>query len=150
MNSELSHLEGSQRAVARLSNEERIAWIRQERWIEYPRAKRILERLGDLVDYPPRDRMPCLVIYGSTGMGKTRVVQKFLRDNRAHFDRKLGRTRIPVVSIQMPPTPNERDFYEEILVRMGGIFRLWYKRDRFAPSHSRSRPATGGADVDHR
>ena len=122
MNSELSHLEGSQRAVARLSNEERIAWIRQERWIEYPRAKRILERLGDLVDYPPRDRMPCLVIYGSTGMGKTRVVQKFLRDNRAHFDRKLGRTRIPVVSIQMPPTPNERDFYEEILVRMGGIF----------------------------
>ena len=66
--------------------------------------------------------MPCLVIYGSTGMGKTRVVQKFLRDNRAHFDRKLGRTRIPVVSIQMPPTPNERDFYEEILVRMGGIF----------------------------
>jgi len=41
VNSELSHLEGSQRAVARLSNEERIAWIRQERWIEYPRAKRI-------------------------------------------------------------------------------------------------------------
>ncbi len=122
MNTEFPHLQGSQEAVAHLSNEERIAWIRQERWIEYPRAKRILERLSDLVDYPPRDRMPCLVIYGSTGLGKTRIVQKFLRENRAHFDNKLGRTRIPVVSIQMPPAPHERDFYEEILVRMGGVF----------------------------
>jgi hypothetical protein len=122
VNSEFAHLQGSHQAVAQLNNEERIAWIRQERWIEYPRAKRVLDRLGDLVDYPPRDRMPCLVIYGSTGMGKTRIVQKFLRDNRSHFDNKLGRTRIPVVSIQMPPAPNERDLYEEILLRMRGVF----------------------------
>ena len=66
--------------------------------------------------------MPCLAIYGSIGMGKTRIIQKFLRDNRAHFDKKLGRTRLPVVSIQMPPTPYPRDLYEEILVAMGGVF----------------------------
>jgi hypothetical protein len=113
---EFPHLHPSQHEIAQLSSEERIAWIRQERWIQYPRAKRILERLADLVDYPPRDRMPCLVIYGGTGMGKTRVVQKFLRDHRAHFDRKLGRTRVPVVSIQMPPA------HEEILVALGGVF----------------------------
>ncbi len=83
-----THLEPSQQAVAQLTNEERITWIRQERWIQYPRAKRILERLVDLVDYPPRDRMPCQVVYGTTGMGKTRIVQKFLRDNRAHFNKK--------------------------------------------------------------
>lgn len=122
MNSGFSHLEPSQKAVAQLNIEERVAWIRQDRWIEYPRAKRILERLVDLVDYPPRDRMPCLVIYGATGMGKTRVIQKFLRDNRAHFDKKLGRTRVPVVCIQMPPAPVERDLYEEILLAMGGVF----------------------------
>src|SRR4051794_8265210 len=66
--------------------------------------------------------MPCLVVYGVTGMGKTRVIQKFLRDNRSHFDQKLGKTRVPVVSIQMPPAPSERDLYEEILVAMGGVF----------------------------
>src|SRR6516225_5081128 len=122
VNSEFPHLQAFSRAVAPLSSEERITWIRQERWIQYPRAKRILERLVDLIDYPPHDRMPCLVIYGATGMGKTRIVQKFLRDNRAHFDRKLGRTRVPVVSIQMPPAPVERDLYEEILVAMCGVF----------------------------
>ena len=108
-----------------MSNEERVAWIRQERWIQYPRAKRILDRLAELVDYPPRDRMPCLVIYGVTGMGKTRVVRKFLRDQRAVFDKQLGRTRAPVVSIQMPPAPVERDFYAEILVAMGGVFAYY-------------------------
>ena len=108
--------------MARLNNEERIAWIHQERWIQYPRAERILERLADLVAYPPRDRMPSLVIYGATGMGKTRMIQKFLRDHRSHFDAKLGRTRQPVIAIQMPPAPSERDLYEEILGSMGGLF----------------------------
>jgi hypothetical protein len=118
---DLAHLQGSQQAVAQLSNEERVAGLRQERWIEYPRAKRILERLADLVDYPPRDRMPCLVIYGGTGMGKTRIVQKFLRDHRAYFDQKLGRTRLPVLSIQMPPALGAttaqalRQFVEDLL-----------------------------------
>jgi len=66
--------------------------------------------------------MPCLVVYGATGMGKTHIVQKFLRDNQAHFDKRLGKTRAPVVFIQMPPTPTERDLYEELLAGMGGIF----------------------------
>ncbi len=119
---EIAHLQGPYRENARLPNEERIAWIRQERWIQYPRAERILTRLADLIDYPPRDRMPCLLIYGLTGMGKTRIVQKFLRDHRARFDHRHGRTRMPTVAIQMPPTPNERDLYEELLGAMGGIF----------------------------
>lgn len=118
----LDHLHASSRILAEASAEERIAWIRQDRWIQYPRAQRIIERLADLIDYPPRDRMPCLVIYGATGMGKTRIIQKFLRDHRTHFDQALGRTRLPVVSIQMPPSPSERDLYEELLAAMDGIF----------------------------
>ena len=119
---DLPHLQGTHKANALLSDSERIAWIRQERWIQYARAERILHRLADLVDYPPRDRMPSLVIYGTTGMGKTRIVQKFLRDNRSRFDETLGKTRLPVVSIQMSPSPIPRDLYEEILLGMGGVF----------------------------
>jgi hypothetical protein len=101
MADDLSHLQPPFQEAARLSNTERIHWLRQERWIQYPRAERILGGLIDLVDYPPHDRMPCLVVYGATGMGKT---------------------RLPVVSIQMPPAPSERDLYEEILAAMRGIF----------------------------
>ena len=85
MSADLPHLQGPHRAIALLSDSERIAWIRQERWIQYGRAERILDILADLVDYPPRDRMPSMVIYGATGMGKTRIVQKFLRDHRSRF-----------------------------------------------------------------
>ena len=139
---DLSHLQPPFQEAARLPNAERIHWLRQERWIQYPRAERILERLIDLVDYPPHDRMPCLVIYGATGMGKTRIIQRFLRENRSHFDRKLGKTRLPVVSIQMPPAPSERDLYEEILADHGRHFLLRNKRHGIAPSHPISRTAT--------
>jgi Cdc6-like AAA superfamily ATPase len=122
VSAELPHLQGPHKANALLSDSERIAWIRQERWIQYPRAERILYCLTDLIDYPPRDRMPSLVVYGATGMGKTRIVQKFLRDHRSRFDASRGKTRLPVVSIQMPPAPTPQDLYEEILIGMGGIF----------------------------
>src|SRR5260370_7283670 len=119
---ELAHLQPSCRSAALLTDDERVHWLRQEGWIQYSRAQRILDRLMELVDYPPRDRMPALVIYGMTGMGKTRIIQKFLRDHRAHFDKKVGRTRLPVVSIQIPPSPSDRDFYRQILAAMDPIF----------------------------
>jgi hypothetical protein len=30
--------------------------------------------------------MPCLLLFGPTGTGKTRIVQKFLREHRSSFD----------------------------------------------------------------
>ena len=42
---DLSHLQPPFQEAARLPNAERIYWLRQERWIQYPRAERILERL---------------------------------------------------------------------------------------------------------
>jgi len=114
---DLQHLQPAFRHYAMLSSEERASWIRQDRWIGYPRADQILKRLQELLSYPPRDRMPCLLLFGATGMGKTRIVQKFLRDNRSSFDEITGTTRVPVAAIQMPPTPWERDFYEELFDR---------------------------------
>jgi len=81
----------------------------------------ILKRLQDLLSLSPRDRMPCLLLFGATGMGKTRIVQKFLRDNRSSFDEITGTTRVPVAAIQMPPAPWERDFYEELLIGLGTV-----------------------------
>jgi hypothetical protein len=68
---DLGHLQAAFRPYAMLSAEERISWIRQDRWIGYPRADHILKRLAELLSHPPRDRMPCLLLFGATGMGKT-------------------------------------------------------------------------------
>jgi TniB protein len=121
LSDDLIHLDAAYRPVAGLSAPERIDWIRQDRWIHYARAEQVLARLTDLLTYPPRDRMPCLLLFGSTGMGKTRIIQKFLRDHRARFDGRSGCTRQPIASIQMPPAPSERDLYEEVLVSLGAV-----------------------------
>jgi len=116
---EPTHLLPAHRPYARLAAAERVDWIRQERWIQYTRAEEALARLGELLAYPPHDRMPAMLLFGATGMGKTRLLQRFLREHGGNFDPRCGATAQPVVSMQMPPTPHERDFYEELLVAMG-------------------------------
>jgi hypothetical protein len=124
MSEDLAHLEAGHRVHAGLSADERIDWIRQDRWIHYTRADQVLARLTDLLTYPPRDRMPCLLLFGATGMGKTRIVHKFVREHRSSFDERSGRTRLPVAAVLLPPTPSERDFYEELLISMGAVLPL--------------------------
>ena len=60
---QFSHLHAQFRAYALLSATERIQWIRQDRWIHYSRAEQVLNRLSDLLTYPARDRMPCLLLF---------------------------------------------------------------------------------------
>jgi hypothetical protein len=54
-------------------------------------------------------------------MGKTHIVQKFVRDHPSEFDAVTGATRTCVASLQMPPEPLEKDFYDELLIAMGAV-----------------------------
>lgn len=117
--SDYEHLLPTYRQQAALSDAERIAWIRADRWLDLEQARAALGRLEDLLAYPPRDRMPCLLLYGDTGMGKTKIVRKFLRDHPASFDQRTGVTTMPVVAMQMPAEPVERDIYSELLASLG-------------------------------
>ena len=122
MISNLDHLQAPSRVLAELSAQERIAWIRQDRWIQYPRAQRILEQLADLVDYPPRDRMPCLVIFGSTGMGRRESSKNFsVTTVLTSIGGSAGRARRSSRSRCRRP-PVSVTFTEEILSGMGGVF----------------------------
>lgn len=121
MTVELNHLQPQFRAIAEKSLEERIEWIQQDRWIHYARAEQALKRLEDLLEFPPRNRMPCLLLTGAPGMGKTHIVQKFVRDHPPEFNEVTGTTRVPVVVMQMPPEPLEQDFCEEFLMSLGAV-----------------------------
>jgi hypothetical protein len=113
------HLDPGHHATADLSNEDRIQWVRAERWISHPAAELALETMADLLAYPRRNRMPCLLIHGRTGMGKTMILRKFTRDHPKMIEPRLGVMQMPVVLMQLPPEPAEIPFYEELLGALG-------------------------------
>src|SRR5208283_5167163 len=76
---EYAHLDPALRRLADLSQRERIERIRVDRWVDYPRAREALDRLDELFLFPKRARMPNLLIFGPSGMGKTMIVEKFAR-----------------------------------------------------------------------
>jgi type II secretory pathway predicted ATPase ExeA len=59
--------------------------------------------------------MPCLLLYAATGMGKTKILRKFRREHPPIFDAKTGIQRVQVVALQMPPEPDEKSFYTQLL-----------------------------------
>jgi hypothetical protein len=90
MSMEFEHLSAESREEAQLPSEERIRRIQAERWIGYARAETILDRLDELLRYPQRDRMPCLLLHATTGMGKTKLLRKFRRTHLPVFDSTVG------------------------------------------------------------
>jgi Bacterial TniB protein len=69
------------RWLAGTGERERIAYVRTERWITYPRAAAILDQMQLLLDHPRNSRMPSLLIVGESGIGKTQLDLKFCRDS---------------------------------------------------------------------
>ncbi|EKE17286.1 MAG: hypothetical protein ACD_10C00523G0002, partial [uncultured bacterium] len=119
MMTEFPHLYPAARISAALSAEERIRRIRADRWVSYPRAEAALAKLEMLMSFPERARMPNLLLVGESGMGKTMIIEKFVRDHAARFDDATGRLHMPVVAVQMVSGPDESRFYRRILAAIG-------------------------------
>jgi hypothetical protein len=107
------------RQTLQLDDERRIQALRVDRWIDYPLAVEALGRLQRLLDTPQRERMPCMLLHGPSNIGKTLIVAKFVREHPPEFDRRRGVERRPVISMQMPPSPDQRRFYRALLDVIG-------------------------------
>lgn len=117
--SALSHLSIETRNQAQLDDQARIELIKRDRWIDYPRATVIMNRLNRMLATPKRERMPCMVLHGPSNIGKTLVIRKFQRDHPDSFDAVNGIDQRTVVAMQMPPTPEQRRFYSALLFELG-------------------------------
>ncbi|MBV8616654.1 MAG: TniB family NTP-binding protein [Acetobacteraceae bacterium] len=109
------HLNPAARPLLALPDAERIARIRTDRWVAYPRASGALRKLADLLAHPQRARMPNLLIWGDSGMGKTMIAEKHLRDHPPSFDASTGVRRTPVLGIEMPAVPDPKWLFAQIL-----------------------------------
>jgi SpoVK/Ycf46/Vps4 family AAA+-type ATPase len=124
MTLDLTHLNTPVRELAFGSVPQRIRHVHTARWVRYPRAELALEHLERLIDFPPCARMPCLLLYGDSGIGKTMILEKFARQHPMHFDKAGERQMRPVVTVQMPPAPDERRLYAALLDTLGAPFFL--------------------------
>ncbi|MBO9709526.1 MAG: TniB family NTP-binding protein [Caulobacter sp.] len=72
------HLHPDVRHLATADIVVRKACIQTDRWINYPAADDALERLFELLDMPPRLRMPSILFWASPNMGKTHIQKRFI------------------------------------------------------------------------
>ena len=75
----LAHQTPETRALTEHDDDRRIAFLAEDRWIDYPRAREALQELERLLRCPERTRMPGLLIHGESNIGKSMIIQKFLR-----------------------------------------------------------------------
>ncbi|WP_346825032.1 TniB family NTP-binding protein (plasmid) [Ralstonia solanacearum] len=120
----IAHLAPEARAALELPDEQRIAFLAEDRWIDYPRARKALRELEHLLTCPQRTRMPSLLIHGESNIGKSMIIQKFLRDHpRREFNHDTGMLQLDVLAVEMPSAPTERRFYGQLLLAMNAPYR---------------------------
>lgn len=120
----MGHLSPETRVIAELDDDRRLAHLAEDRWIDYPRAREALEDLERLLRCPQRTRMPGMLIYGESNIGKSMIIEKFLRAHPAcGFNSDSGLLKVEVLAVEMPPAPQERRLYGQILMALNAPYR---------------------------
>ena len=121
---DLEHLSEETRAVSELDDDRRIAHLAEDHWIDYPRAREALQLLERLLRCPKRTRMPGLLLHGESNIGKSMIIQKFLRAHPAkEFNVDTGLLQVDVLAVEMPPGPQERRLYGQLLMALNAPYR---------------------------
>ena len=122
-----SHLTVAAKAALKLSDADRINYIRRRRWIEYEKAMEILAMLEDLLTYPKTHRMPAILIYGPGNNGKTMLIARFCKLHPGSDNPDGDAITLPVLAVQAPPGPDESRFYEYILEALHAPYKRFDK-----------------------
>lgn len=116
------------------SDEERIKYINEEYWIDYPIAQNILEKMEDIYDFGyGKTRHISILLVGGSNNGKTSLLKQFLEKHPPYdynidgeqpdwitdefFDKYTGIGR-PVLYIISPTEPSESRLYSIILEQL--------------------------------
>ena len=114
-----NHLTDEAEAILTASIDERLYFILSKRWIPYPKAMEILDHLNRLLRHPRTTRMPSVVVYGDSGMGKSMLVEKFKDDYALGSSSELTTAHTKLLVVELAGRPSERRLYAQILAVLG-------------------------------
>jgi len=97
--------------------EKKVRLIQSDNWIGYLSARKIVDRIENMIEMERMNRMHSLAIIGSTDNGKTSI-RKRIESKYRMTTTDAGSIQMPVVSIQMPPDPDARCLYNSMLKGM--------------------------------
>ncbi len=115
MSHDLAHLHESAQKLINASDDERIRSIRSGFWLSYPKAKEILAKMEDLLNYPRITRMPNMLLVAPSFNGKTSILERFVSLHPPVLAASGESTICPVVFVEAPSTPDVSAFYSRLL-----------------------------------
>ncbi|MBB5294660.1 TniB family NTP-binding protein [Deinococcus metallilatus] len=122
-------IEAAQRLL-RAPDEQRLAFIAEDRWIGYSAAKNALSEMELLFEEPSLTRPSNLLLTADTHNGKTTLVKRFAGLHPLVDDPDAARAVRPVIRFDAPATPNEDRFYNRLLRELNAVFKITDKPDK--------------------
>lgn len=124
-------------------NEYRIEFCRQDRWVGYTAATKVIDELDDLRNFPKNLRPNNILLIGRSGNGKSSILEYFANRHPILATHE-GKPVIPVLKIEMPSKPDESEFWSLILWTLGISHR---EGDRAAHKKRQAKSAMVNANV---
>jgi hypothetical protein len=115
----LAHLDPRICAVAAADVATRIRMIEKDLFIEHDYSRYLGALLEQFISGPRQTRMPCLLILGDAGMGKTAQLHRFQRHYPDRRDDEHGQVLRPIVIANTPPEPTRQTIEGAVLEALG-------------------------------
>lgn len=117
------HVHTDFRHIMLLSDQERLEFLDEPRWIGYKTAQQIMETLQGLLHKPQRPRMPNLLLVGDPNNGKTTIVRRFSDLCGQGYVNENADPVKPIILAEAPPSADEKGLYMSILERFFTPYR---------------------------
>ncbi|HMV10451.1 MAG TPA: TniB family NTP-binding protein [Cyclobacteriaceae bacterium] len=97
------------------AKEKKIRFMDETPWIGHGAVETIWNKMEEILAHPRTHRMPDLIIVARSNSGKTTLLKRFAKLNKAELDEETGELYAPVIAAVMPHDPTEILFVNTLL-----------------------------------
>jgi hypothetical protein len=113
------HLDPRIRSLASEDPAARIRMIEKDLFIEHDYSTYLNSVLDEFMCGPRQTRMPCLLILGDAGMGKTAQLHRFQRQFPDYHDESRGQLQRHIIMVNIPTEPTKSNLQFALLEALG-------------------------------